>query len=150
MTFTTQKLTGQRVLVKGTDGTGTDGQTVLDSTQWDNVLAHSEYSQAEDDYKAVVEEFFAPLTAAAEAVGKKLAPAPDPDSFVVYHEGVDGVDAKPAVVVQLDHDSIVLRILESYDTSRLVWVGDELEVLAQASVADTSVTVDDLSGLNDN
>lgn len=129
MTFNITKLTGQRVLVSGQDILGTDGRTVLDSQQWDEINAHSKFLDASDQFDAEVEAFFAPINEAADKLAAaQVGPAEDPLAFVVLHEGEEGVDAKPEVRIKLTHDSVVLRILESSDTSRLLWVGDTLEV----------------------
>jgi hypothetical protein len=127
--FTTTRLVDERVLVQGTDVFGNEGQTVLDSSQWTEVNSHKEFDQATAAFDAAVEEFFKPLTEAAEAVGKKLEKQPDPIGFVVLSEEVAGVQGKPAHLVKLTKDSTVLRILESGDHDRLAWVNDQLEVL---------------------
>lgn len=129
MTFTTSKLVGSRVLVKGTDGSGTEGQVVLDSTQWDEVNSTDMFKQAEADFDRAVEAFFAPLTEATEAIGKALHKPRDPLSYVVLQEGSDGVAPVNEVLVQLSHDSKILRLISDGKSDRLVWVGDSLEIL---------------------
>lgn len=141
MTFTTTKLVGSRVLVKGTDVFGVEGQTILDSTQWDEVNAHREFDQAADAFDAAVTEFFAPILEAAEKMNRKVEATPDPVSYVVLHEAVEAVPGQPGQLVKLNHDSIVLRLIEqNAATARLVWVGDELEIL-EADVVDTPLPV---------
>lgn len=142
MTFTVTKLIGSRALVRGTDVTGAEGQVVLDTTQWDELNLHQQHSAATAEFEAVVEEFFAPLTQAAEALGQKVAKPEDSLGFVVISEGTEAVPGTPAHVVQLSHDSKVLRLIDEGNDSRLVWVGDTLEILdvdttAAASVAAT-------------
>jgi hypothetical protein len=134
MSFTTQKLVGHRVLVTGADILGNEGSMVLDSTQWDEVNDRKEFSQAEADFDAAVEAFFAPLNEAADAVKAKLEKPEDPTSYVVLSEGTEGVKPEPAVLVRLSPDSVVLRIIESGNTDRLVWVLDRLEVLETVAV----------------
>lgn len=131
--FTTTRLTGHRVLVEGTDIRGNEGTTVLDSQQWDDLAAHSQYHQDVDAFDAAVEEFFAPLTTAAEALEAKRQQAEDPLTYVVMSEGVDGQEARAEVRVRLSNDSILLRLLEAGDTDRLIWVNDTLEVLEAAT-----------------
>ena len=83
MTFTTSRLTGERVLVRGTDVFGTTGSTVLDSSQWTEVNSRKEFSQATDEFDAAVQAFFAPLTEAAEKINKKLEKPTDACRYVV-------------------------------------------------------------------
>jgi hypothetical protein len=134
MSFTTSKLTGERVLVRGSDIFGTEGSTVLDSSQWVEMSSRKEFSQATEEFEKAVEEFFAPLTRAAEKASKKLEKPTDAISYVVLQEATEGVEAKPAQLVKLTHDSICLRLIEQGDTDRLIWVNDTLEVLAPEDV----------------
>lgn len=128
--FTTLNLSNERVLVKGTDSFGTEGQTVLSATEWFEIKRHQGYTVAAQTFDNEVEAFFAPLLEAAEkAEAARAMPAPDPVSFIVLHEGTEGVEAKADTVVYLGRDSIVLRLIESGDTDRLIWVDGELEVL---------------------
>lgn len=130
MSFTIDRLMGERVLVKGTDVAGTTGQTILDSTQWTEVNQSKAFDQATSAFEAAVDSFFAPLLEAAEATNKTLAPKPaDPASYVVLTEPTVGVAAQPGNLIKLTHDSIVLRLIEQGDTNRLRWVGDDLEIL---------------------
>lgn len=143
MQFTTTNLVGDRVLVKGTDKFGTEGSQVVSSTQWNDVLAHDSYLTATDAYETAVEEFFAPLMAAAAQAEKKLArPKNDPSAYVVLHEGVEAVAGEERVLIQLDKDSVILRLISDGDFDRLVWVADELEVLEVETDED-----DDLMGV---
>ena len=128
--FTTLNLSGERVLIKGTDSQGTDGQTVVFATEWNEVKRRTQHSEAHEDFDRAVEEFFAPLTQAAEALDLAFnQQSRDPISFVVLDEGEAASPGRTEVVIKLSHDSVVLRLLESGDTDRLVWVGDTLEVL---------------------
>lgn len=130
MSFTMLNLSGERVLIKGTDNQGTEGQTVVSSSEWNEVKRHTQHSEAHEDFDRVVEEFFKPLTEAAEKLDLAFnQKSRDPISYVVLDEGSEGEARREEVVIKLSHDSVVLRILESGDTDRLVWVGDTLEVL---------------------
>lgn len=129
MTFTTSNLTGNRVLVAGTDINGVSGQTVVDSTQWVQIKAQTEHNTAVEDFDAAVEEFFGPLMEAIEKIEASVRPNTDPLSFVVIKEGSEGSEARPEHVVTLTKDSMVLRALETSQYDRLVWVNDELEIL---------------------
>lgn len=129
MTFTTSRLVNSRVLVQGEDNFGVKGSVVLSSAQWDEVNSEREFTLAKGEFDKAVEEFFAPITAAAEAMKKTTVKTPDPITFLVLEEGEVGSPTKHPVVIKLDHDSVVLRILESNDHSRLAWVNDGLEIL---------------------
>lgn len=130
MTFTTSHLTGGRVLVRGTDTTGTQGETVLDGTDWARAKQHAAHAEAHEGFDAAVEEFFAPLLEASERLESTLAmPALDKDSYFVIDEGEEPTTGRSPVVIRLSRDSVVLRLIEEGHTDRLVWVGGELEVL---------------------
>lgn len=130
MTFTTANLTGERVLVKGTDVFGTEGSTVLDGSEWAQVKRHSAFHSAQETFDSAVESFFEPLLEAANKLEDALAlPAPDPITYVVLNEGVEGTDGQEREVIKLGPDSVVLRLIEAGDTDRLVWVMDRLEVM---------------------
>lgn len=128
--FTTVALTGDRVLVKGTDRFGTAGQTVLEGFAWSQVKRHKAFKSAEATFDSAVEDFFAPLMAAADQLEESLAvKQPDPDTYVVLDEGVEASPGKDREVIHLDPDSVVLRLIEAGQTDRLVWVMDRLEVM---------------------
>lgn len=136
MTFTTLALTGDRVLVRGTDSTGTSGETVLHSEEWNQVKAQRSHAQAHDEFDSAVDAFFAPLLEAAEALEVQFTqPEVDPIGFVTIREGEQHVHGEQPVVVQLHHDSIVLRLIEEGKDDRLVWVNERLEVLAPKAQA---------------
>lgn len=142
MFFTTLNLSGERVLVKGTDSQGTMGQTVVDSSEWTEVKRRSEHSEAHENFEAAVEDFFKPLTEAAEKLQLQFNQVElDPISYVTLEEGEEASSGKEEVVIKLSPDSVILRILESGDHSRLVWVGDTLEVLAVLPNTGTPVAV---------
>lgn len=129
-TFNAVRLAGNRMLV--TDGTD-QRQTVLDISQWESVKAEMKFDSAESDFEAAVKKFFAPLEAAAEAVKAAKAPKVDAAFYVVVKEEVQGTTYQQEQVVLLDHDSAIARMIESGDTSRLVWVGnDKIEITEEA------------------
>jgi hypothetical protein len=132
MGFTTQNLVNDRVLVQGTDVFGTSGKTVLNAEQWNELGQRKDFSQAEADFQVAVDAFFAPLTEAADAVKAKMEKPTDSIGYLVFEEAVEGVPAKPGTLIKLTHDSVLLRLLESGDTDRLVWVDESLEVLEVA------------------
>ena len=137
--FDMLNLSGERVLVKGTDQFGTTGQTVLDATEWNNVKAQLNHRDAHAEFDEAVEEFFAPLLAAAD---KLNAPATtDTDSYVVLVEGTEAQAGNDEVRIKLSKDSIVLRLLERGDTDRLIWVNDTIEVLEVLDFGTSEVAV---------
>lgn len=125
MTFTTTNLVDNRVLVK-------DGKksVVLDGTEWAAIKAELNAGEAHAGFDAAVNEFFAPLLAAQAELESSHQIEVDPLTFVVLQEGTPSVAGTDTVVVQLSKDSQILRIIEAGDTSRLVWVGDDLEITA--------------------
>ena len=130
-TFNTTKLAGQRVLVHGTTG---DQYEILDSTEWDEVKLRVAHHDAADAFDTSVKEFFAPLLEAADSASENLAKlaaeANDPAFTLVISEGTEGTEAEPAEAITLSRDSAILRMIESGDTSRLVWVGSSIEIIA--------------------
>lgn len=132
MTFHVQNMIGGQALVSGTDKLGNEGKTVVSTTQWDELNARSNFSKATEDFNAAVEEFFAPLTEAAKKAERELdRQKQDPAEYVVLTEGTEGAEAKPAEIIQLTRDSIILRLIEEGDTDRLMWVDEStLGILA--------------------
>jgi hypothetical protein len=136
MSFTITNLAGDRALVKGRDAAGGYGSQILDAAEWNAFKAQSGHSDAHEAFDAAVEEFFAPLNAAVEALKDTAKPKLDPLFFVTVQEGSKAVEATDEVIVALSHDSAVLRLVEQdADTDRLLWVNDTLEILADAPAA---------------
>lgn len=138
MSFTTRNLTGERVLVKGTDIEGGVGEEVLDASQWNELKARSDLQTAGAEFDEAVEKFYAPLLAAAEKVGKTLERPEDSLAFVVLDEGSEAVPGRPKHTVKLTRDSMILRLVEDGHTDRLVWVGEQLEILEVLPTTDTT------------
>lgn len=130
MSFTINRLVGSRALIQGTDTTGTTGSVVVDTSQWDEINQHRAYGSATEEFKTAVDEFFAPLLAASEKMNKALVTPTDDLDIIVLKDGVTGVEDEPAHVVELNHDSKLLRLVESGQDDRLVWVNEGLEILA--------------------
>lgn len=126
--FTTVRLANQRVLVRGKDTTGAEGETVLSSRQWDDVKAQTQVSTATAEFDAAVEAFFKPLTDAADKLLEQREAEQDPASFVVIGDEIEHVQGQVAHVVTLDRDSQVLRLIEEGQSDRLIWVAGDLEV----------------------
>lgn len=135
MTFQVQTMLGNEALITGTDVLGNEGRTTVSTAQWNELTARADFSKAEDDFNAAVEAFFKPITKAAKKAQKKMAAAEaqDPIAYVTISEGVEGVEAQPAQIVELTRDSIILRLIEEGQTDRLVWVDEStLAVLAKS------------------
>ena len=128
--FITTKLAGHRTLVEGFDNMGTAHQTILNSEEFDEIEQHFELEQADDVFNQAVAAFFAPLTEAAEQHQDQVAQGIDPAFLLVVEEGQAGQAARDQVVIELGLDTVILRMLAVGDTSRLLWVGDVIEVLA--------------------
>lgn len=129
-TFNTTKLAGSRVLVQGSD----EGESmILDSSQYDELAARTSLKEAEAAFSDAIKEIFAPLTEAAEkaeAIAKLAREVTDPAFSIELEPAVKGVQERPAVVVHLDHDTVILRMIASGDTSRLIWVDGCIEIVA--------------------
>jgi hypothetical protein len=149
MGFTTLNLSGERVLVRGTDSQGTNGETVLDASEWNAVKARTQLASAHEDFDRVVEEFFAPITEALDKLHLEHdRTEQDEMSFIVLDEGEEATAGRRRSVITLSKDSIVLRLIEGGHSDRLVWVHDELEVLevlpGTAGVEATNGTSDEV------
>lgn len=143
MTFTTIKLAGNRVVVRGTDKFGTNGEQVLDATEWVEINERDEVSQAEAAFNQAVEQFFGPLTSAIDTYNKDRVVPQDPAQYIVLSEPTEGQPASPGQVLRLDQASVILRLIEDGDSDRLVWVGGKLEVLEFVPMAGGPVTLDE-------
>lgn len=135
MSFSTIKLANDRVVVRGTDIHGTSGETIVNGAQWAEVGARTEFKQATEAFDQAVEDFFAPLTQAIEAVESKVAKPSDSIGYVVFEEAEEGRPHKPGQLIKLTRDSVVLRLIEQGNTDRLIWVNGELEVTEDSAVS---------------
>lgn len=140
-TFNTQLLAGSRVLVTGTDNASERRSAILDSTEWDTLRHDQTAAEAAEEFDRVTKAFYAPLTEAAERAEKAQLPKLDPAFTYVVTEGEPGTKGVEEHIIELAHDTVVLRLLEQGDHSRLVWVGDKVEVLA--APAKTTPVVDE-------
>lgn len=132
--FKRTNLVGERVLVSGTDVNGFLGSVVLDARQWNELNGHGEFDKAAAAFDQAVDEFFAPITKAAEAVEAAASkPGDDPVTYLVVNEGVAPTKGEERIVALLNHDSQVLRVLDEGQEDRLVWVNDSLEIQAAAA-----------------
>lgn len=142
--FTITRLVNSRAIVAGTDEFGVTGQTVIDTTQWDEIVAQDDHMQAHDEFDARVLEFFAPLTEAAELLNAEPGTVDDV-ATIVLQEGSEGVAPTERIEIRLDRGSVILRLVENNETDRLVWVDGDLEILAapkQATFKDDPIAFD--------
>nr|DAL38045.1 MAG TPA_asm: hypothetical protein [Caudoviricetes sp.] len=154
-TFNTTKLTNDRVLVTGTNDAGEACSTMLDSSQLKRLAQEQDVILAGQRFDRSIEDFFAPLTEAAEKYSAAAAPAPvDPAFLYVIDEGREGVEEIEPHIHELDHDSAVLRMIFTEDTSRLIWVKtpqyDSIEMLEYEPKEDPApqeVSLEDFFGL---
>ena len=132
--FNVTELAGHRALVTG----DANQQCILDTTERDELRLLIENREVDQMFDEDIEDFFAPLTRAAElhdlrheALAQEFEQSDDPAFNFVLKEAVEGVEAVKEERVILGHDSVVLRLIDSGQTDRLVWVGnDTIEVIA--------------------
>ena len=123
MTFTTTNLINGGVLVEGTDVAGYIGRTILHSDAWTMVQHLRAHEIADAEFDQVVEEFFKPLTDAADKA-RALVAGPTQDwGTVTLGEQVQGHEAE---VIRLDADGILLRLLDEGKSDLLRWVDNTL------------------------
>lgn len=131
MGFSTTNLTGNRVLVTGTDVRGTSGEVVVDSTQWLSIKRKGTYEEALASVDAAIAALVAPIQEAVDAANAKLKlPEMDPLLYVVEQDEVEHQQGRPMVTTKLNHDSVILRAIETGQADRLIWVGGTLELTA--------------------
>ena len=128
--FNVTRLAGKRALVQGTD----EGEsTILFTTEYDELKGNTVLKEAEAEFDTKVKEFFAPVTEASEAFeqAKKAAlTVNDPAFRVVVREAIEATAGQRERVRILDRDTAILRLIDSGDTSRLLWVNGSIEVTA--------------------
>ena len=132
--FNVTELAGHRALVTG----DANQQCILDTTERDELRFSMQNREIDEMFDENIEGFFAPLTRAAELhdrrhelLAQQFNQADDPAFSLVLKEAVEGVEGVEEERVILSHDSVVLRLIDSGRTDRLVWVGnDRIEVVA--------------------
>lgn len=126
--FNVTRLAGARALVQGTD----EGEsTILFTMEYDELKGNTALKEAEADFGAKVKEFFAPVVEASEAFeqAKKAAlTVNDPAFRVVVQEAIEATAGQTERVHILGRDTAILRLIESGDTSRLLWVNGVIEI----------------------
>ena len=128
--FNVTRLAGARALVQGTD----EGEsTILLTIEYDELKGNTALKEAETDFGAKVKEFFAPVVEASEAFeqAKKAAlTVNDPAFRVVVQEAIEATAGQHERVHILGRDTAILRLIDSGDTSRLLWVNGFIEITA--------------------
>ena len=129
MTFDLTMLAGGQALVTGSKP---KQRCVLDASQWIQIKQHQARIEAEEVFDATVEEFYTPLTEAAGEYESRLGQImkADPAFEYVIQPGAEGTEKTSREVYYLDNASAILRMIESGDTSRLIWVGDQILITA--------------------
>ena len=129
MTFDLTMLAGGQALVTGSKP---KQHCVLDASQWIQIKQHQARIEAEEVFDATVEEFYKPLTEAAGEYESRLGQImkADPAFEYVIQPGAEGTEKTSREVYYLDDASAILRMIESGDTSRLIWVGDQILITA--------------------
>ena len=126
--FNVTRLAGARALVQGTD----EGETtILYTGEFDELKGNTAIKEAEADFGAKVKEFFAPVVEASEAFeqAKKAAlTVNDPAFRVVVQEAIEATAGQTERVRIVQRDTAILRLIESGDTSRLLWVNGAIEI----------------------
>lgn len=128
--FNITRLAGELALVQGTD----EGESIILFTgEYDELKGNTALKEAEADFGAKVKEFFAPVVEASEAFeqAKKAAlTVNDPAFRVVVQEAIEATAGQAERVHILGRDAAILRLIESGDTSRLLWVNGAIEITA--------------------
>ena len=126
--FNVTRLAGARALVQGTD----EGESIILFTfEYDELKGNTALKEAETDFGAKVKEFFAPVVEASEAFeqAKKAAlTVNDPAFRVVVQEAIEATAGQCEQVLILGRDTAILRLIDSGDTSRLLWVNGAIEI----------------------
>jgi len=133
-TFTTTQLAGERFIVRGTDAFGVIGETVLDGSQYLGLKGDTAHDAAHEAFNKAIEEFYAPITKAAEAL--EAAHSAENDIFVeVVQPAVAPTAGQDEIRIRLTPDTVILRLIDAGETDRLVWVGQNLEITAEPVAA---------------
>ena len=140
-TFNTKALANDRLLVTGNPGQ----QTILYVEQWNQIKREFKKESLLADFDSKIEEFFAPLIEAQAQLEKASAAVLDPAFTIVLNEGKEHQCGEPAVVIELDNDSAIARLIETGRLDRLIWVGDNtIEILEYEApaIVDEDVAAD--------
>ena len=127
MSFTITYLAGDRALVQEDTH-----QIILDAEEHLSLKRHLEEKSLVVGFDQTVKDFFGPIVEAAEKINELRAKEADldPDLYVVLTEAVEGVEPVRREAYKLTKDTVILRLIEEGRTERLIWIGDQLEILA--------------------
>ena len=136
MSFKITRLQDDRIIVSGSDIQGHTDQIVVDGTQWLWLQGADKESEAVEAFDKAMEEFYAPLAKATDALHAAKANKVDALNYIVVQEGKAGTPAAEEILVELTHDSKILRLIAEDELApRLIWIttGDtvSLEILAE-------------------
>ena len=129
MSFNLTMLAGNQALITGDKS---KQRCVLDASQWIQIKQHQARIEAEEVFDATVEEFYKPLTEAAGEYESRLGQImkADPAFEYVIQPGAEGTEKTSREVYYLDNASAILRMIESGNTDRLIWVNDQILITA--------------------
>ena len=142
-TFTTTALANGSVLVTGSDG-NLFYQTLLDGREFASLKQHEAVNMAEKDYDQKVRDFFAPLTDAVDALEDAARPTVDPAFIYIVEEGEESMEGRPATIIELDEDTVILRLLDQGNVARLQWAtiaGEDTILILDAPSVEAAPTV---------
>ena len=129
--FTTTYLTNHRVLIEGPKGQ----HYIADGSQLVEIDAYMEARDAEREYNAATEEFFAPLLDATDKMEAALQARSDVlDEYtekVIFTEGQPAVPEVKEDSVELTYDSQILIRLRRGKDDQLRWVGKDRIVIVE-------------------
>lgn len=127
MSFTVTYLAGDRALVQEDTH-----QIILDAEEYLAMKLRQEKTGLIAQYDQSVADFFKPLTDMADKIKsvEEQENRIDPDFHFVLAEGTEGEEPVRREVYRLEKDTVILRLIEEGRTERLIWIGDQLEILA--------------------
>ena len=127
MSFTVTYLAGDRALVQEDTH-----QIILDAEEYLAMKLHQEKAGLIAQYDQSVADFFKPLTDMADKIKsvEEQENRIDPDFLFVLAEGTEGEEPVRREVYRLAESTVILRLIEEGRTERLIWIGDQLEILA--------------------
>lgn len=127
MSFTVTYLADDRALVQEDTH-----QIILDAEEYLAMKLRQEKTGLIAQYDQSVADFFKPLTDVADKIKsvEEQENRIDPDFHFVLAEGTEGEEPVRREVYRLEKDTVILRLIEEGRTERLIWIGDQLEILA--------------------
>lgn len=147
MSFNITRLAGSRAIVEGTDTRGTSGSEVISTEEFDAWVGATTVNESHRVFDEAVEQFFAPLTEAAEALDEahRQGPKLDPLTHIVEQEAEAYQPETPGqvrVVRELGRSAVILRAIDEGADNRLIWVNGSLEILEAEAEAEVEIKAD--------